>query len=204
MLLSILNYITWTVKPEIIEGFHVRWYGLLFAAGFPIGYFILQKMFKRENIKQEVLDGIVTSALIGIVIGARLGHCLFYQPEYYLKHPLEILMIWEGGLASHGATIGILLAFYIYSRKNKLDYLWVLSRAAVVVPIGAGLIRLGNLMNSEIYGHPTTLPWGFLFVNSSDVRYGLEQLEPRHPTQLYEAFAYFIIFAILISYYNVK
>ena len=204
MLLSILTFITWTVRPEIFEGFHVRWYGLLFASGFPIAYYISARIFKKENIKTEVLDGLMTTALIGVIVGARLGHCLFYQPDYYLRHPLDILKIWEGGLASHGATLGFLIAFYIYSRKYKVDYLWILARAAIVIPIGAGLIRLGNLMNSEIYGQATTLPWGFYFINSSDVRYGLEQLEPRHPTQIYEALAYFLIFAVMISYYNIK
>jgi len=214
MLLTILNFITWNVRPEIIEGFHVRWYGLLFASGFPICYFVTLKILKNENVKTEVFDGMITAALIGVIVGARLGHCLFYGPwfdqknmlgqvieEGYLSHPLNMLKIWEGGLASHGATLGVLIAFYIFSRKHKVDYLWVLSRAAIVVPISAGLIRLGNLMNSEIYGHVTTMPWGFLFVNSTDVRYGIEKLEPHHPTQIYEALAYFSIFAILLFYY---
>jgi len=214
MLLSILNFITWAAKPEIIEGFHVRWYGLLFASGFPICYLILQKLFKKENIKIEILDGMTTAALIGVIAGARLGHCLFYGPWFdsvdsagrvieqgYLSHPFNILKIWEGGLASHGATLGVLIAFYVFSRKYKVDYLWVLSRAAIIVPVSAGLIRLGNLMNSEIYGHVTTMPWGFYFINSTDVRYGIEKLEPHHPTQIYEALAYFSIFAILLFYY---
>jgi len=214
MLLTILHFITWNVKPEIIEGFHVRWYGLLFASGFPICYFIMQKIIKKENVKIEVLDGMTTAALIGVIAGARLGHCLFYGPwfdthnqigqvieEGYLSHPLNILKIWEGGLASHGATLGVLIAFYVFSRKYKVDYFWVLSRAAIVVPVSAGLIRLGNLMNSEIYGHATTMPWGFNFVNSTEVLYGIERLEPHHPTQIYEALAYFSIFAILLLYY---
>jgi prolipoprotein diacylglyceryl transferase len=174
----------------------------------------MQKIIKKEHIKVEVLDGMTTAALIGVIAGARLGHCLFYGPwfdqknlmgqvveEGYISHPLNILKIWEGGLASHGATLGVLIAFYIFSRRYKLDYLWVLSRAAIVVPVSAGLIRLGNLMNSEIYGHVTTMPWGFYFVKSTDVMYGIERLEPHHPTQIYEALAYFIIFAILLLYY---
>lgn len=198
---AILSFITWNVKPEIIQGLHVRWYGLLFVMGFPISYYIMQKYFKHEKLDKDTLDGLFTAGLLGVILGARLGHCLFYQPDYYLKHPLEILMVWEGGLASHGATIGLLLAFYIFARKRKIDYFWVLSRTAIFVPLFAGLIRMGNLMNSEIYGHTTSLPWGFLFVNSTDVLYGYEKLEPKHPTQLYEALFYFLIFIILQVYY---
>jgi len=196
-----LSFITWNVRPEIIEGFHVRWYGLLFAGVFIVSYLILQKVFRKENIADKVLDGVLTTALLGGIIGARLGHCLFYQPDYYLAHPIDILKIWEGGLASHGATIGILLAFYIFAKKQKLDYIWILSRVAIVVPIASGMIRVGNLMNSEIYGHATSLPWGFYFPQSSEVLNHTELLEPRHPTQIYEALAYFVIFALLLWYY---
>jgi len=164
-------------------------------------YYILKKMCKLENMSQEVLDGLTTSALLGTIIGARLGHCLFYQPDYYLSHPLEILMVWEGGLASHGGTIGILLAFYLYGRRKKIDYFWILSRCAVLVPLGAALIRVGNLMNSEIYGHTTSLPWGVFFVRSSEVLSGVEKLEPKHPTQVYEALFYLGVFAVLMWYY---
>lgn len=196
-----LDFITWNVRPEIIEGFHVRWYGLLFAGGFLMAYYVGQSMFKKEGVSQKTLDGLTVTAFIGVLLGARLGHCLFYEPGYYLTHPWEILMVWQGGLASHGAAIGIITAFYIFTRKHKMNWAYVLSRVAVTVPLAGAFIRLGNLTNSEIYGHQTDLPWGFLFPRSTDVLYGHEALLPRHPTQIYEALAYFIIFGIMYYYY---
>jgi prolipoprotein diacylglyceryl transferase len=131
---------------------------------------------------------------LGVIIGARLGHCLFYEPEYYLKHPLEILMTWHGGLASHGAAIGILIAIWLFARKEKKDYLWVLDRVAIVVALSGFFIRMGNLMNSEIYGIETTVPWGFVFLRNHEVA-------PKHPTQIYEGLAYLAIFILLSRIY---
>lgn len=195
MLLSI----TWNARPEIIEGFHVRWYGLLFAGGFVFGYMILKKIFAKEGLDEKLLDNFTLYAFLGTLIGARLGHCLFYQPEIYLSDPIEILKVWEGGLASHGGVIGLFIAFYLFSKKYAINYLWIVSRVVIVAALAAAMIRLGNLMNSEIYGHETDLPWGFIFVRD-------KQTVAKHPTQLYEAFAYLLLFAGLMWYYfkNIK
>ena len=140
----------------------------------------------------------------GTVVGARLGHVLFYDPDYYLAHPLEILKIWEGGLASHGATLGILLAVWLFSRNNKFDYLWVLDRIVIVVATGGMCIRLGNLMNSEIIGRPTDVPWAFRFVRYNEIHHtnGPIPLEPRHPTQIYEALFCLFLFVLLYWLWN--
>ncbi|MGE5423960.1 MAG: prolipoprotein diacylglyceryl transferase [Syntrophothermus sp.] len=195
-----LLFITWNVDPNLLHagGFQVRWYGLLFALGFFFGYIILSRIFKKEGIAQSVLDQLTTYMVVGTVIGARLGHCLFYEPGYYLSHPIEILKIWEGGLASHGAAIGIILTIILFSRVKKLSFLWVMDRLVIVVALAGMLIRLGNLMNSEIFGHVTSLPWGFYFVRATGPG---EALVPRHPTQIYEALCYFIIFLVLIGLY---
>ncbi|MCP2042096.1 prolipoprotein diacylglyceryl transferase [Pontibacter sp. HSC-36F09] len=192
--MSILNYITWDVSPSIfsIGSFEVRWYGLLFALAFVFGQRILTKIYVAEGRTEGDVDIITLYMIVGTVVGARLGHTLFYQPEYYLSNPIEILKIWEGGLASHGATIGILLALWLFSRKHNFDYMWVLDRIVIVVALGGALIRLGNLMNSEIFGRPTDLPWGFIFVRQSEYSH-----VPRHPTQLYESFSVFLLFVLL-------
>lgn len=199
----ILTTVTWTVQPEIFHfgSFAIRWYGVLFALGFAIGYFIMLKFFNKEKVPVKLLDQLTTYMVIATVIGARLGHCLFYEPGYYLRHPIEILKIWEGGLASHGAAIGILLAVFLFSRKNKLSYWWTMDRIAVVTALAGFFIRMGNLMNSEIYGRPTSLPWGFIYANASDPA---QRLQPRHPTQIYEGLAYLLIFVILILIYYRK
>jgi prolipoprotein diacylglyceryl transferase len=191
-----LLVIPWDVNPEIIRigSFAVRWYGLLFASSFLFGYVIMNKMFKNENLGEEVLDRLTIYMAIGVVLGARLGHCLFYEPGYYFSHPLEILMIWHGGLASHGAAIGILTAVWLFVRKEKKDYLWALDRIAIVVALSGFLIRMGNLMNSEIYGVETTVPWGFVFLRNHEVA-------PKHPTQIYEGLAYLAIFILLYTLY---
>ena len=194
LFMSILNYINWDVSPSIfsIGSFEVRWYGLLFALAFVFGQRILTKIYVAEGRTEGDVDVITLYMIIGTVVGARLGHTLFYQPEYYLSNPIEILKIWEGGLASHGATIGILLALWLFSRKHKFDYMWVLDRIVIVVALGGALIRLGNLMNSEIFGRPTDLPWGFIFLRQSEYSH-----VPRHPTQLYESFSVFLLFVLL-------
>lgn len=198
-----LNYIVWNVRPEIftlpediwmIGGFSVRWYGLLFACAFIFGYIIMQRIFNKENIPIKVLDELTTYMVVSVIVGARLGHCLFYEPDYYLAHPIEILKIWEGGLASHGASIGILIGLYIFSRKNKKPFIWIMDRIGIVVALGGFFVRLGNLMNSEIFGDITTLPWGFVFKNYYVADFATD---PRHPTQLYEALSYFALFLIL-------
>ncbi len=194
-----LNYITWNPDPELIRigSFAIRWYGLLFASAFIVGYFIMQRIFKNEDKTNKLLDQLATYMVISTVVGARLGHCLFYEPEYYLNNPLEILMIWKGGLASHGAAIGIILALYFFSKRNKLPVIWVFDRISIVVALGGVFIRTGNLMNSEIYGKATDLPWAFI--------YAKDDLIPRHPTQIYEALTYLGIFLFLyLSYWKKK
>ena len=163
-----LNYINWNVDPEIfrIGSFAVRWYGVLFASSFLFGYIIMLRFFKKENVPVNVLDSLTTYMVIGTIIGARLGHCLFYEPAYYLAHPVQILMVWEGGLASHGAAIGIILTIIIFAHYKKLHFLWVMDRVVIVVALSGLLIRTGNLMNSEIFGHITSMPWGFRFLRA--------------------------------------
>ncbi len=194
-----LLYIFWDVKPQILTlgDLQVRWYGVLFASAFLAGYYIFQRFFKKEGLAIEILDSLTIYMVIGVVLGARLGHCLFYQPDYYLVNPLEILMIWHGGLASHGAAIGILLGMYLFARKHKIHYLWILDRIVIVVALSGFFIRMGNLMNSEIYGHQTSLPWGFIFAQNNET-------VPKHPTQIYEALIYLAIFILLYTIYYKK
>jgi phosphatidylglycerol---prolipoprotein diacylglyceryl transferase len=191
-----LLIIPWDVNPEIfrIGPVAIRWYGLLFASSFLFGYIIMDKIFKNENLPQSVLDRLTVYMAIGVVVGARLGHVLFYEPQYYLSHPLEILKIYKGGLASHGAAIGILIAIWIFARQQKKDYTWVIDRIAIVVALSGFFIRMGNLMNSEIYGVETTLPWGFVFLRNGET-------VPKHPTQIYEALVYLGIFILLYRIY---
>jgi len=191
-----LLVIPWNVNPEIFRIWHiaVRWYGLLFASAFLFGYIIMYRIFKNENLGEAVLDRLTIYMAVGVIIGARLGHCLFYEPGYYLSHPLEIILIWHGGLASHGAAIGILIAVWLFAKKEKKDYFWVLDRIAIVVALSCFLIRMGNLMNSEIYGIETTVPWGFVFLRNHEVA-------PKHPTQIYEGLAYLAIFFLLFRLY---
>jgi prolipoprotein diacylglyceryl transferase len=191
-----LLVIPWDVNPEIfrIGSFAVRWYGLLFASSFLFGYIILDRIFKNENLDQSVLDRLTVYMAVGVIAGARLGHCFFYEPGFYLSHPFEIIKIWEGGLASHGAAIGILIALWLFVRKEKKDYTWVIDRIAIVVALSGFFIRMGNLMNSEIYGVETTLPWGFVFLREGES-------VPKHPTQIYEGLSYLLIFILLFSIY---
>lgn len=190
--------INWNVSPEIfsIGPIHVRWYGVLFALSFIIGYQILSNIFKREGKSPKDLEGLTISLILGTVIGARLGHCLFYEPQYYLNNPIEILKIWHGGLASHGAAIGNLIAVIIFVNRHKhISFMWVLDRASIVIPIGAFMIRLGNFFNSEIVGKPTDVPWAVVFTRLDNI--------PRHPSQLYEGIVYLAIFIfMLVSYYR--
>jgi phosphatidylglycerol:prolipoprotein diacylglycerol transferase len=191
-----LLIVPWDVNPEIfrIGSFAVRWYGLLFASSFLFGYIILGRIFKNENLSDALLDKLTVYVAIGTIAGARLGHCLFYEPGYYLSHPGEILKIWHGGLASHGAAIGIILSIWLFAGNAKKDFTWVIDRVAIVVALSGFFIRMGNLMNSEIYGVETTLPWGFVFLRNGENA-------PKHPTQIYEALSYLTIFLILMWLY---
>ena len=212
----VLNYITWNVDPVAFSlgPLQVRWYGICWALGFLLGYLLMGKVYKKEKMPEGALDSLLIYMLVFTVIGARLGHCLFYEPQYYLAHPLEILKIWEGGLASHGGAIGILIGLWLYVRnfnkkhknlkdgKNHITYIWILDRIVIPVCLVGALIRLGNVFNSEIYGTPTTLPWGFVFVRGYEQFPGPNgELLPCHPTGLYEAFFCLLAMGLLLWMY---
>jgi len=203
----LINAITWNIDPEIfsIGQLSIRWYGLLFASAFLSGYIVFTRFLATERLTSELLDELLIYIAVGTVLGARLGHCFFYEPDYFLSNPLEILKIWKGGLASHGAAIGILLSLWLYIRKHKLSFLWLIDRIVIVVALGGAFIRLGNLFNSEIYGSPTNLPWGVEFIRDKLYDANTGELLPtvaRHPTQLYEAISYLVIFSILLTFYR--
>lgn len=193
----ILNFIEWNISPEIfsIGPIVIRYYGLLFATGFMISFYIVQKYYKDANLDIKEVDSLTIYTIVGAIIGARLGHILFYEFDYYSQFPSEILKVWHGGLASHGGVIGLLISTYIYSRKAKLPFLWLTDRIAAPAALTGALIRIGNLMNSEIYGTTTDLPWGFIFVQNGEVL-------AKHPTQIYEALLYLLIFAFLTHTYS--
>lgn len=201
----ILNFINWNPSPEIftIPGIDwpVRWYGLMWAMAFIASHFFMNRIFKAEKRSDKALDTLTLYIILGTVLGARLGHCLFYGPwfdeelangsiiEGYLSHPLNILKVYEGGLASHGGALGILTAMILYCRKEKESWIWLFDRLVVVVPLAAMCIRLGNLINSEIIGKVTNVPWAFIFVQEDNL--------PRHPAQLYEAIFCFFLFILM-------
>lgn len=198
----------WNVDPEIFwitDSFPLRYYGLCWLIGLGLSYFIVKWIFNREKIPLGHLEKLTTYIFIGAFAGARLGHCLFYEPAYYLQNPLEIVLpikkvgdsfafIGFQGLASHGGLIGIILAIFLYAIKTKINFLWIMDRVALSSAVAAALIRIGNLMNSEVYGKPTNGNWGFVFER--------DDMIPRHPTQLYEALSYLVIFVILLFIYK--
>lgn len=191
-----MNYFVWDVGPELVQfgPFALRWYGLFFALGFIVGNFLLLQIYRNENRREENLPSLFLYVFAGALIGARLGHVLFYQPDYYLPRPWEILMIWQGGLASHGGFAGVLIALYLYLRKyREMSFLELSDRLAIATAPAAALIRLGNFFNSEILGVPTDLPWAIIFLRVDTL--------PRHPAMLYEALAYIIVFAVAYSAY---
>lgn len=214
-----IGAINWDVSSELIDGYRTpNLYGLLFVTGLILGYFVVKRMFKKEGIEEQSLDKLVLYMVLGTIIGARLGHVFFYGPYWdvidadgvvlergYLSHPEDIIKIWEGGLASHGAAVMILIMLFIYSKKViKKPYLWILDRIAAPTAIGGAFIRLGNLVNHEMVGDVTTVPWGFRFLHH-DCPYPYEcswnAIPVRHPAQLYEAICYFIAFGILMFLY---
>ena len=205
--MNTLLYVTWNVDPTLftVVGREIRWYGLFWVIGLIVAVYIVQQIFKHEDLPEQWFDSLFIYTIIGIIVGARLGHCLFYEPQYYLSHPVEILKIWKGGLASHGGVIGIIIAVWLYSKRvTKLSMLWTFDRLMVPTGFTAAMIRLGNLMNHEIYGGPTDLPWGFRFItNIYEWMQGAEPVysEPSHPTQIYEALIYLIVFGICMYMY---
>ncbi|MCC8070765.1 MAG: prolipoprotein diacylglyceryl transferase [Bacteroidales bacterium] len=197
-----LGYIVWNADPVIFHSFiTLRWYSLMFAVGFLIGYNIEARIYKHEGAPERWLGILLLWVVAATIIGARLGHVFFYQWDYYSQHPLEIVKVWEGGLASHGGTIGIVIAVILYSIfTTKRNPLWAYDRLVIPIALVGGLIRIGNLMNSEIYGHATTLPWGFMFIRSREWHEMYEGVAC-HPTQIYEALCYFALFGLLMWMY---
>ncbi len=193
----VLDFITWKLDPEIfgLGSLSVRYYGLFFAISFMLGYYLMEKMFKAEKIPLPWLEKLFMYVVIATIVGARLGHVIFYGWDYYAENPGEILMVWHGGLASHGGALGIVIAIIFYSKKvSKKSPIWILDRLVIPTALAAFFIRMGNLMNSEIYGVETTLPWGFIFArNGEEVA--------KHPTQIYEALSYLSLFALLMYMY---
>ena len=203
----LLNFIHWNVDPVMfhIGSFGLRYYSLGFLFAFLLGYYIIYRMFQHEKVETNYLESLVLWMFLATLVGARLGHCLFYQPDYFCtsEHWLEIFLPFDSnwnftgyeGLASHGAAIAILITIWLWCRKNKMNAWWLLDRFVIVVALGGAFIRLGNLFNSEIYGVETSLPWGFIFERNNET-------VPKHPTQIYESLSYFIIFAASLWAYR--
>ena len=197
-----LDFITWNVNPELFSGFvTVRWYGLMFAIGFLVGYEIVARMFKHEGAPERWLGILLIYVVVATIVGARLGHVFFYEWDVYRADPIKILYIWEGGLASHGGTVAIIIAVILFSVfVTKKSPLWTFDRLVIAIALVGGLIRLGNLFNSEIFGTATDLPWGFMFVRSREW-HALYEGQAVHPTQIYEALCYFALFGLLMWMY---
>jgi len=193
-----MHNIVWNIDPEIFSlgPFHFRWYGLFFSLGFLLGYEIMARIYRREGRNLENLSDLLLYLILGTVIGARLGHVLLYQPDYYLAHPWEIPMIWEGGLASHGGFAGVMIALYLYLKKHReMSFIELADRLAIPCLLAATMIRIGNFFNSEILGTPSNLPWAVVFARVDPI--------PRHPAMLYEALAYFLVFcALYVAYWK--
>ncbi len=194
-----IGSISWNIDPVAfsVAGFEIRWYGLMFALAFGCTFYLCLWMMKKEKNDLTVPDTLLYYLAIATIVGARLGHCFFYEPQYYLSNPVEIFKIRDGGLASHGAAIGILVALYFAARKHKTSFWYMADRVVIFVAFTGILVRLGNLFNSEIYGHATTLPWGFIFERNGET-------VAKHPTQIYEALSYLAIFVGLFGYYIKK
>ncbi len=191
------SILIWSMDPEMIRigPLTVRWYGFFFASAFLFGTLIMTKIIKLENKPEKSVDRLLIYMLVAVVIGARLGEVLFYNPSYFFAHPSEIIKVWRGGLASHGGIIGILVALYIYAKKTPdQSYLWIMDRIVIIIALGGSLIRIGNFFNSEILGAPTNSNWGVVFSRVDNI--------PRHPAQLYESLSYFTLFIILILLYK--
>lgn len=204
----LFNYIHWGPDPELVNifGISIRYYGILFGGGLVLTIYVLRWIFKKEQLPAKNLEQLSTYGLIGIIAGARIGHCLFYEPSYYLSHPLEIILpltfpadggiefVGYRGLASHGGILGLLMGVYFYSRKTKHAMIHTLDLITIVAGLSFGFIRLANFMNSEIIGRPTDQSWGVIFERVDNI--------PRHPAQLYEAISYLTIFMILMILYK--
>jgi phosphatidylglycerol---prolipoprotein diacylglyceryl transferase len=200
----LFEFITWDMDPTLFKvgSFEVRWYGLLFALGFLTGFKIIERAFKLENKPEAHLDSLLLTMMLSIVIGARVGHFVFYEGQHFLNDPIkfvkEMLMPPYAGLASHGAAFGVLLGLYIFMRRQKeYSFLWLTDRIVIVCALGGAFIRFGNFMNSEIIGKPSVAPWAVLFKRADNM-----EMVPRHPAQLYESLSCLVLFVILFYLYN--
>ena len=195
---SKMHHLIWNVDPAIfiLGPIEVRWYGVFFALGFLLGFQIMAQFYRREQRGLENLSELCLYLMLGTIIGARLGHVFFYQPDYFLSHPWEIPMIWHGGLASHGGFAGVMFSLYLYLKKHRdMSFIELADRLAIPCLLAAALIRVGNFFNSEILGTPSNLPWAIVFARVDDI--------PRHPAMLYEASAYFLVFcALYVAYWK--
>ena len=189
--------IHWNISPEAFSlgPLTVRWYGLLYGCAFIASYYAFKELLKFDKLPDDFADSALIYMIVGTIVGARLGDCFFYHPKYYLQNPIEIFAVWKGGLSSHGGAVGILTALYLFGRTMHKPYIWVLDRVVIVIGVAGFFIRMGNLMNSEIYGHATTLPWGFIFERNGET-------VPKHPTQIYEALYYALTYTILRFVYR--
>ncbi len=185
-------FVTWDVDPGIftIFGIEIRWYGLSWVTALFVGIWLMNRVFKRERLSEKGFDYFMWAVALSMIAGSRLGHLLFYDFQNFIADPLMFFRFRDGGLASHGAALGILFGLWLFSRRANMPYVWGLDRISLAVPIGGAAVRIGNLMNSEIYGGPTDLPWGFVFARDG-------QTAPMHPTQIYEALAYLALFGIV-------
>lgn len=190
------EFFTWNADPVIYSiGFlKIRWYSLMFIVGFVGSYQIIRKMYQRAGYSEAQASSLLTWVIVGTIVGARLGHCLFYNPSYYFSNPLEIFQVWKGGLASHGGFTGVMVAVLLYCRRYQIGFLWLVDRVAIGALLIAALIRIGNFFNSEIIGTPSQVPWAVVFERIDSI--------PRHPAQLYESLTYFAIFLLLGGLYR--
>lgn len=200
----LLSQIVWDMSPTIIKigSFEVRWYGLLFAMGFLIGFQIMSRIFKIEHKSEDDLDKLLLTMILSIVLGARIGHYVFYEGQHFAENPggfiWDMLIPPYSGLASHGAAFGVLIGLFIFKNRNKsYNYLWLTDRIVIVSALGGAFIRFGNFMNSEIVGKASDLPWAVIFKKNFE----FEQV-PRHPAQLYESISCLILFVIIYALYN--
>lgn len=193
-----MEYFVWDMNPIAfsIGSIRVFWYGILFASAILTGLEYMKWVYRVEGKNEDDLESMFLYIVIGIVVGARLGHCFFYDPSFYLAHPMKIFAVWEGGLASHGGGAGVILALYLFAKKFKLNYLWLLDRVAIPTALFGFFVRMGNFMNSEIVGDSTDVPWAIIFERVD--------MLPRHPAQLYEGFSYLVIFIGLTLLYKYK
>jgi phosphatidylglycerol:prolipoprotein diacylglycerol transferase len=191
-----MNAITWQIDPIMLAlgPLKLHWYGVFFALAVVAGNWLFKAIYAKEGRDLQSLDALFIYVIVGVIVGARLGHCLFYDPQYYLANPLEILYVWQGGLASHGGGLGVILALALYVKKHQVSFLWLLDRMGMAAAVFGFFVRTGNFFNSEIIGIPTNVPWAITFLRIDNL--------PRHPVQLYEAFAYLAIFGLLATIYT--